>query len=70
MTLFYHILGQILITYIQETPFVGVNSSIDYLRFGNVEFNAKSMTLQGESQLTVLLKWLRLPMTLSWHFSC
>ena len=28
----------------QEAPFVGAYSNIDYLRFGNVKFNDKSLT--------------------------
>jgi hypothetical protein len=38
---------------LQETPFVTACSNIDYLRFGNVKFNDKSLTLndQEKSQL-------------------
>jgi hypothetical protein len=38
---------------IQETPFILACSNIDYLRFGNVKFNDKSLTLcnQEEAQL-------------------
>jgi hypothetical protein len=33
---------------LQETPFVGVLYNIDYLRFGNVNFNDNSQTIQDQ----------------------
>jgi len=38
---------------LQKTPFILACSNIDYLRFGNVKFNDKSLTLcdQEETQL-------------------
>ncbi len=35
---------------LQETPFVVTFSNIDYLRFGNVKFNDKSMTLRDQEK--------------------
>jgi hypothetical protein len=37
-------------TDIQEAPFILACSNIDYLRFGNVKFNNKSLTLCGQEQ--------------------
>ena len=48
MTLFYHILGLKLITYIQETPSVGVEDRSDYLRSGNVKLDDQSLGLPDQ----------------------